>query len=110
MNTRALPPQWERKKLADVVKPRREKKDPQSVGDLRFVGMEHVEAHSMKLLGSIPAKAMKSSVAAFRRDDVIYGHLRPYLNKVCKPGFEGLCSSEFIVCQRRPDSALNLAV
>jgi type I restriction enzyme S subunit len=64
--------------------------------------MEHVEAHSMKLLGSVPAKTMKSSAAAFQRDDVLYGRLRPYLNKVCKPGFDGLCSSEFIVLPDQP--------
>ena len=27
----------------------------------------------------------------------MYGRLRPYLNKVLRPAFEGLCSSEFIV-------------
>lgn len=56
----------------------------------------------MKLLGSVPAKTMKSSAAVFQRDDVIYGRLRPYLNKVCKPGFKGLCSSEFIVLPDQP--------
>ena len=56
----------------------------------------------MKLLGTVPAKTMKSAAAVFQRDDVIYGRLRPYLNKVCKPGFEGLCSSEFIVLPDQP--------
>jgi len=65
--------------------------------------MENVEAHTMKLLGTVPAATMKSSAAAFYDNDVIYGRLRPYLNKVCKPGFKGLCSSEFIVFPEQPD-------
>jgi type I restriction enzyme S subunit len=59
--------------------------------------MEHVEAHTMRLLGSVPANTMKSSSASFGPTDVLYGRLRPYLNKVVQPGIKGLCSAEFIV-------------
>ena len=59
--------------------------------------MENVEAHTMKLLGTVPAALMKSSAVHFQAGDVLYGRLRPYLNKVYRPEFEGLCSAEFIV-------------
>jgi type I restriction enzyme S subunit len=59
--------------------------------------MEHVEAHSMKLLGTIRASELKSSAVHFQAGDVLYGRLRPYLNKVLLATFEGLCSAEFIV-------------
>lgn len=59
--------------------------------------MENIEAHTMKLLGTVPAGTMKSSAVHFQPDDVLYGRLRPYLNKVYRPNFEGLCSAEFIV-------------
>lgn len=51
----------------------------------------------MKLLGTVPAGTMKSSAVHFKPGDVLYGRLRPYLNKVFRPSFEGLCSAEFIV-------------
>ena len=51
----------------------------------------------MKLLGTVPAATMKSSAIYFKPGDVLYGRLRPYLNKVYRPTFEGLCSAEFIV-------------
>lgn len=51
----------------------------------------------MKLLGTVPAGTMKSAAVHFRPGDVLYGRLRPYLNKVYRPSFEGLCSAEFIV-------------
>lgn len=58
--------------------------------------MDTVEAHTMRLLGTVPASTMKSAAVHFRRGDVLYGRLRPYLNKVVAPDFEGLASAEFI--------------
>ena len=46
---------------------------------------------------------MKRSAASFRAGDVLYGRLRPYLNKVAQPNFDGLASAEFIVF---PDTVL----
>jgi type I restriction enzyme, S subunit len=70
---------------------------PSEKPNLPFIGMENIEAHTMKLLGTVPAGTMKSSAVHFQPDDVLYGRLRPYLNKVYRPDFEGLCSAEFIV-------------
>jgi type I restriction enzyme S subunit len=83
--------------LGEVVKPIRPRVKPSDYPELPFIGMEHVEAHSMKLLGTVPAGTMKSSAVHFKPGDVLYGRLRPYLNKVYRPTFEGLCSAEFIV-------------
>jgi type I restriction enzyme S subunit len=40
---------------------------------------------------------MSSSAARFFANDVLYGRMRPYLNKVISPPFDGLASAEFIV-------------
>ena len=83
--------------LGEVVRPNRPRVKPESMPNAPFIGMEHVEAHTMKLLGTVPAATMKSSAVHFKPGDVLYGRLRPYLNKVFRPTFEGLCSAEFIV-------------
>ncbi len=83
--------------LGEVVRPTRPRVKPELMPDAPFIGMEHVEAHTMKLLGTVPAGSMKSSAVHFKPGDVLYGRLRPYLNKVFRPSFEGLCSAEFIV-------------
>lgn len=83
--------------LGEVVKPTRPRVKPSDYPDLPFIGMEHVEAHSMRLAGTVPAATMKSAAVHFKPGDVLYGRLRPYLNKVYRPTFEGLCSAEFIV-------------
>jgi type I restriction enzyme, S subunit len=92
-----LPPGWAVTSLAKIVEPRVGNADPQASPQAEFIGMENVEAHTMHVLGTVPAASMKSGANVFRRGDVLYGRLRPYLNKVCQPDFSGLCSGEFIV-------------
>ena len=45
---------------------------------------------------------MKSAAGHFLPDDVLYGRMRPYLNKVGRPEFQGACSAEFIVFASTP--------
>jgi type I restriction enzyme S subunit len=91
-----------RNKLRDFVQPRREKVLPSQVPHLPYVGMEHVEAHTMRLVSTASALTMKSSANRFYAGDVLYGRLRPYLNKVLRADFDGICSPEFIVLPKTP--------
>lgn len=98
----SAPRGWAAATLGDIVEPRGGKVDPQTAPALPFIGMEHVEAHTARLLGTVPAASMKSSGNSFKAGDVIYGRLRAYLNKVYQPDFDGLCSGEFIVLPESP--------
>ncbi len=86
-----------RTSLGDLVKPRREKALPADHPALPFVGLEHIEAHTTRLLATVPSATMKSQASRFYPGDVLYSRLRPYLNKVWRADREGLCSGEFIV-------------
>jgi type I restriction enzyme, S subunit len=97
-----LPPGWVGTTLGAITDTTRMRADPQDHPDARFIGMEHVEAHTMRLLGTIPAREMHSSAERFKPGDVLYGRLRPYLNKVLSPDFAGLCSGEFIIFRKVP--------
>ena len=85
------------KTLAELVQPRREKVSPGEYPELPYIGLEHVEAQTSRLLGTVPAGEMKSTANRFQSGDVLYSRLRPYLNKVWRADRNGLCSSEFIV-------------
>lgn len=98
-----LPNGWAATTLGEIVWPGREKRIPRDLPHLPFIGMEHVEAHSMRLLGTVTSAEMKSNAVHFKPNDVLYGRLRPYLNKVFRPDLEGLCSAEFIVFPSKPD-------
>ena len=96
-----LPEGWVISTLADITMPRGVKLRPSEMGDAPFIGLENVEAHTMRLLAVGRTSDIKSSGSYFSQGDVLYGKLRPYLNKVYMPDFEGLASGEFIVFPRQ---------
>lgn len=96
---------WSQSTIGEAVELSRSRVNPVNYSALPFVGMEHIEPHTSRLLGIGSASDVKSSVGHFFPGDVLYGRLRPYLNKVCVPKFEGLCSSEFLVL--KPRSGVN---
>jgi type I restriction enzyme S subunit len=57
-----------------------------------FVGLQHIESHTGRRLGADPLGPMKGRKFRFRPGDVLYGYLRPYLNKVWAADRHGLCS------------------
>jgi type I restriction enzyme S subunit len=92
-----FPEGWASVALKDLTVPFRPRRNPREFSSLRYVGMEQIESHTRRLLGTSDASQMKSTAFHFQPNDVLYGRLRPYLNKVWRAEFEGLCSSEFIV-------------
>jgi type I restriction enzyme S subunit len=61
---------------------------------LPYVGLENIESHTARFIGSTEPLSMKSVTFKFSSQHVLYGRLRPYLNKVFAPDFEGHCSTE----------------
>ena len=62
--------------------------------ELPYVGMEDIESSTGRFLGGLNQKEMKSNTFKFNSNHLLYGRLRPYLNKVMLPDFEGHCSTE----------------
>ncbi len=99
-----LPPGWVMAKLRDITRPSKHKVDPRNVDpETPYIGLEHIEAHTRRILGNAKAQSAQSTKAAFRAGDVLYGKLRPYLNKVCIPTFDGVCSTDILVFGQRPE-------
>ena len=69
-----------------------------------FVGLEHVESGTGRRIGSEPIEKtqMTGRKARFRAGDIVYGYLRPYLNKVWVADFDGLCSVDQYVYRVDP--------
>ncbi|MGD0354933.1 MAG: restriction endonuclease subunit S [Dehalococcoidia bacterium] len=82
---------WEIKRLGDVCD---YDKIPNKNSNLPYVGLEHIESNSGKFIGSTNPKSVKSLTFHFTNEHILYGRLRPYLNKVLSPSFEGQCSTE----------------
>jgi len=82
---------WQTFKVKDVCSVEKEKLGKDK---LPYVGMEDIESGTGRFLGDLLPKSVASSTFKFSDKHVLYGRLRPYLNKVLVPNFEGHCSSE----------------
>ena len=56
---------------------------PEKNENFKFIGLEHIESHASKILGHGKSSETKSLKNKFNKGDILYGKLRPYLNKIC---------------------------
>ena len=93
-------------RLGELLVERRETMDPSDHAEhlFNYIGLENVESHTGDLIGFEPCRGatIRSRSKIYRGGDILYGRLRPYLNKVLfvDDGLgAGICSGEFIVLQ-----------
>lgn len=87
---------WPRKRLGDLLQLRQEVVHPRNNprGPATFVGLEHIESGTGVRTGSVNVEMaeLTGRKPRFYKGDVVYGYLRPYLNKLWVAEFDGLCS------------------
>lgn len=85
--------------LSELCRQDRGSVRPGELNHLRYLGMESIESGTGQLahgdLTKTP-KAPEANAFRFTPAHVLYGKLRPYLNKVFAPDFEGKCSTELV--------------
>jgi len=96
---------WPTKTLGDVLELSRERIEPVEHPDMLFnyIGLESIEGHSGNLVPYSPTRGaeIKSTKNVFHRNEILYGKLRPYLNKVYIAGYDGICSTDIYVFRPR---------
>ncbi|MYK25291.1 hypothetical protein F4054_23865, partial [Candidatus Poribacteria bacterium] len=80
-------------KISDIVNPQEEN------GTVCYIGLENIESQTGVLSGDTQSdfSTIKSNKNAFRRGDILYGKLRPNLNKVVLANVDGICSTDILV-------------
>jgi type I restriction enzyme S subunit len=65
---------------------------------LPYIGLEDIESNQGNLIRnySYTPKEMLATNFKFTANHILYGKLRPYLNKVLMPNFDGTCSTEIL--------------
>lgn len=91
-----LPEGWKWVRLGDVVSISKEKMEDFSSPTLRYIGLEHFEKDN-GLTRFTLAKGIRSIKNVFYPGQVLYGKLRPYLNKHDIANFYGVCSTDILV-------------
>ena len=96
----SLPPHWCWVQLGSVTNyGTTDKAEPKQVAENTWVlELEDIEKESSRLLNKVryTERQFKSSKNRFERGDVLYGKLRPYLDKVLVADEPGVCTTEII--------------
>ena len=88
---------WERRKFREIASQRRAKYTPSRADSRVCVELEHIEQQTGRLINHVDSAEQSSTKSVFKKGDVLFGKLRPYLRKYCLPQFDGVCSSEIWV-------------
>lgn len=95
-----LPDTWLACKLGDVINyGTTQKAEPAEIPDDAWVlELEDIEKDTSKVLQRMTFKQRqsKSTKSRFETGDILYGKLRPYLNKVIRADQDGYCTTEII--------------
>ncbi len=90
-----------RVKLGEVAELVRQVMSP---GDMpqgtRYVGLEHIlSTGEIQANGPVEPGEIASNKFEFHPGQILFGKLRPYLRKVARPDFRGVCSTDIIPIQ-----------
>jgi type I restriction enzyme S subunit len=92
-----LPEGWVWTRVGELIEPNKETVDPKKIKRMPYIGLEHIEKDKGKLLGYGNSNEVKSTKTLFHKGDLLYGKLRPYLNKAIVSDIEGICSTDILV-------------
>jgi len=92
-----LPSGWIKTTLSEVTSESKAKTEPSAFAAAPYIGLEHIESGNNRIHSVGTATDVKSTKNVFHCGDVLYGKLRPYLKKVCRPTFDGVCSTDILV-------------
>ena len=106
INQGDLPTTWALTNLGAVINyGSTNKAEPNEIGDGDWIlELEDIEKDSSRLLQKMTflQRQSKSTKNHFQAGDVLYGKLRPYLNKVLIAGEPGYCTTEILPLKPGP--------
>ena len=89
---------WEKKPLKEIANIQRDSVVPEDIKNMKYVGLEHIESTTGNILEVVEVNKgdLKSNKFLFDDECVLFGKLRPYLNKIALPNFKGICSTDIL--------------
>jgi type I restriction enzyme, S subunit len=83
--------------LGKIATIEREGIDPRSIrSGARYVGLENIDSTGAVQDVSVENGDLASTKFSFMSDHILFGKLRPYLRKIARPNFDGICSTDII--------------
>ncbi|MBR4218970.1 MAG: restriction endonuclease subunit S [Bacteroidales bacterium] len=91
-------------KLADCLIVNKRKSKAPHIYD-KYIGLEHIESGVYYSSQYGDAKDVIADSFIFQKGDLLYGKLRPYLDKCIIADFDGICSTEILVYDTKPNTS-----
>ena len=88
-------------RLGDLCELITEPVRPGARPDALYLGLEHLAPGRLIRIGRGKASEMRSNTSAFQPGDVLYGKLRPYLDKAALAYEPGVCTTELLVLRAK---------
>ncbi len=86
-----IPQGWEVGKFENIVENIKEKVKPgKHLNPLPYVPIDCISRRSISLMEHKPSSKAKSSLIAFKRNDILFGAMRSYFHKVSLAPFDGI--------------------
>lgn len=89
--------EWNEVTLNSITEPIKDTYIPTGNDDYFYIGLEHIEQETLRFNSIGHSTDVTSNKFCFKKNDVLFGKLRPYFRKVVKPNFEGICSTDIWV-------------
>jgi type I restriction enzyme S subunit len=91
------PKDWTAEQFSDICSRVQDTALPLSGGERLYLGLEHLAPGFPRLVGHGDESEVRSGKTAFRKGDVLFGKLRPYLRKSVAVDIDGICSTDILV-------------
>ena len=93
-----IPEGWEVKELGGIAEDvRRNVSKGETAEPTPYVGLEHIPRRCLALDAWDITSELGSNKLEFRKDEILFGKIRPYFHKVSVAPFNGICSADTIV-------------
>jgi type I restriction enzyme S subunit len=92
---------WSDGSLADLCSLVSDQCDPAKSDHKIYVGLEHIDSGAFTISRHGSPKEVVSAKNRFKKNDILYGKLRPYLDKALIAQQEGICSTDILVFRPR---------
>ena len=90
-------PEWDEQKFSAIAAKINDSYKPNKTDQIICIELENIASDSGTLTGTSTTFGRKSTKTKFRAGDVLFGKLRPYLNKYYLTEIDGVCTTEIWV-------------
>jgi type I restriction enzyme S subunit len=92
-----IPKGWKVGSIGDIAQNRKKTIKPTEIPKgTAYVGLEHIPRKNLSLQHFGVSDGLESNKLCFKKNDILFGKLRPYFHKVSIAPLDGVCSTDVI--------------